>query len=68
MHKIKVIYTGNYGGFHKGKVIEAEARHMSNKYGKWMPANYRIKDEDGDYYTVSKDGVTMEKGWKRVNE
>lgn len=69
---IKVIYLGKrYGGFHYGKVIEAKSGAVKptrepfplpkNKY-----CNYEIRDEDGDLFLVSHDGIMMFKGFYLV--
>lgn len=63
--EILVTYTGPLGGFFKGQIIAAVAR---DKFLNGQPANFRIKDEDGDYYTVSKDGKTFENGWRIVTK
>lgn len=68
---IKVVYLGGLAGFHFGKVIEATARYVSHTghpypYPKWKYTEYRIQDEDGDSFTVSRDGVTFYSGFVPV--
>jgi len=69
--KIKVVYLGNLGGFHFGKVIEAKARHVTSSgkkfpYPKRKHCDYRIDDEDGDSFPVSDDGINFYKGFYPV--
>lgn len=68
---IKVIYLGNLAGFYFGKVIEAEARYVQGSgkkhpYPKWKHCDYQIKDEDGDYFPISEDGINFYKGFYPV--
>lgn len=71
--KIKVIYFGESGGFNFGNVIEAKARHVAPTgekypYPKWKHCKYQIKDEGGDTFTVSDDGVSFHKGFYPVTD
>lgn len=56
-----------YGNFEYGKVYEAESR-MVKGLGKYkQPAEFRITDEDGDYYTIAETVVTLQKNWKWID-
>ncbi|MEG0380715.1 MAG: hypothetical protein RR603_03335 [Kurthia sp.] len=66
---LKVMYVGiRYGGFHYGKVIEAKPSHGRRSNGnypfpKYQREGWKIADEDGDPYTISRDGETFERDW-----
>lgn len=62
---------GDIGGFHYGKVIEAEARHVKSSgqphpHPKYKHCDYKIIDEDGDTFSVSNNGITFFKGFYPV--
>ena len=65
---IKVIYLGKLAGFYYGKIVEAQATHVSSTgepfpFPKYRYCNYRIEDEDFDSFTVSEDGIHFKKDW-----
>lgn len=65
MKKVKCLKK-RYANFIYGKTYTAEP--MGFKVKTNMPVNFRIKDEDGDYYTVAKDLNNIERGWVWTNE
>lgn len=71
--KIKVVYLGQYGGFHFGKVIEASARFVGDSgldypFPKHAHIHFQINDEDGDVFTVSEDGIHFSSDWYPVSD
>lgn len=69
--KIKVVYLGKLAGFHFGHVIVAEARFVQSTgkkhpYPKYRHCSYRIDDEDGDAFEISKDGINFYEGFYPV--
>ena len=71
--KIKVVYLGKYQGFHFGKIIEAVPRAKQKNdfefpYPRYSSCEYRIYDEDGDSFSISKNVKDFEKGFYPVPE
>ena len=71
---IKVKYTGNISGFHRGKTIEAIPRFATGSglpypLPKHRAVDFRIIDEDGDSFTVAKDAKgPLYKGFERAED
>lgn len=71
---IQVVYTGNIGGFHKGKIIKAAPRFSTGSgfpypFPKHRAVDFRIVDEDGDSFSIAKYATDkLYKGFERVEE
>lgn len=56
-----------YGNFTYGKVYEATPG-FTKGLGKYkQPAEFRITDDDGDYYTIAHTVNELSKNWKWVD-
>ena len=71
---MKVKYTGRLAGFWDGGIIEAEPATITQTgyeypMPKWQGSDFRIRDEDGDYFGIAKLATDrLYKGFERVEE